>query len=503
MLTDETIARLSDDGEAVKILVLGDIILDQYTWGDVDRVSPEAPVPVLRAARRAVSGGGAASVALLLRALGAQVRLCGVVGNDAGGRAVARLLDQAGVQCDLVVEDAARPTTIKKRFFGRVARQPSQAILRVDRESCDPIPIAIESALAETLHDTAGYYQAILISDYAKGMCAAGLLGVVMTAARQAGVPVLVDPSSSQDYRAYDGGRVIVPNRSEASHAAHMRIDSPDAALRAGARLCDEYGFAVALVKIDVDGLVLVDRGRGVSRHLAAHARAVRDVTGAGDTVLAMAGVCLARRGSLLETARLANLAASLQVEKMGVAPIGWAEIRTRLRGVLGATKVTTLEEMTALADAHRAAGRKIVLTNGCFDLLHAGHVTCLQEAAQLGDVLVVAINDDQSVRRHKGGHRPITGQAARAAIVAALRRVDHVLVFGADTPRDVIRAIRPDVLVKGGTYRPDEVVGADIVRAYGGAVRVTRVVEGVSTSAIIAAIEQQAVAAAGGAERA
>jgi D-beta-D-heptose 7-phosphate kinase/D-beta-D-heptose 1-phosphate adenosyltransferase len=314
---------------AAKILVIGDAILDRYTFGVAERVSQEAPVLVLRADQREVRPGGAASVASLLRGLGADVTLAGVVGDDAAGRTLRALLEGAGIETEFLLADPNRPTTTKQRFLGRAANRHPQQMLRVDHELREPIEAELEERLAAA---AAARCQAVLVSDYAKGVCTPRLLKNVMAVGKGRHVAVIVDPARTADYEAYRGARMVVPNRSEAELATGIPIHSPADALRAGARLCEEHDFWAALVKLDADGIAVVNPEAGIAQHMPARQRAVCDVTGAGDMVLAIVGLCQAARWGVAETAALANIAAGLEVERLGVAPVSWDEIRAELQ---------------------------------------------------------------------------------------------------------------------------------------------------------------------------
>jgi len=514
-----------------RILVLGDVILDRYTWGDAGRVSPEAPVLVLRAEEQEVRLGGAASVACLLRHLGANVTLAGVVGDDTAGRTVKRLLEEIGIDTNLVVLDTDRCTTTKERFVGRAAGRHPHQILRVDHESTLPIGGPVEQRLLAGVLPRIDRQQAVLVSDYDKGACTAGVLSDVIARANQAGVPTVVDPARVPNYDRYSGATVLTPNRVEAAGATGICICCPTDAVDAGVELRKRLKLESALVTLDRDGIAVV--GDAVQT-IPTRPRQVYDITGAGDMVLAMTGLCRAVDMPLGDTVVLANAAAGLEVERFGVAPIDRDEVLAELQSVnrraqesgsdaargtecpdggdsglhraatingpkshVGRTesplrqseKCVTIERMAMLAEAHRGQGRSVVLTNGCFDLLHVGHVTYLQQAASFGDVLVVAINSDASVRALKGPDRPVIDESARTAMLAALECVDHVLTFHESTPRGLIRRIRPDVLVKGGNYRAEEVVGRELVESYGGQVSVTGQVHGASTTNILATV--------------
>ena len=485
---------LPESDAPVRILVLGDLILDRYTCGSADRVSPEAPVLVLDGQSQEVRLGGAASVALLARSLDARISLAGVVGDDMQGRTLRHLLDEADIGHRLVAYDPKRPTTCKERFMGRVAGRHPHQILRVDHESRAPLDAELQRKLVDDVVARIGDYQAILVSDYNKGVCTPALLEAVIAAARRRDLPVIVDPAKIGDYSRYRHATLLTPNRVEAELATGQRIDSPEAALSAGRRLCGLCRAEAVLVTLDSQGMALAF-GDKTGQTIPTRARPVCDITGAGDMVLAVAGIGLAAGMPAADTVRLANLAAGMEVERLGVSPISRAELEAELSGSRGAVsdKLVSLDRMTELARSYRRLGKTIVFTNGCFDLLHAGHVACLEEAKRLGEVLIVALNDDQSVRRLKGSGRPLIRQEHRAAILAAMEAVDHVLLFDADTPRELLGRIRPDVLVKGGTCPSDEVVGREIVESQGGRVCTTAQTDGLSTTKILASMHDNA----------
>ncbi|MGC3967565.1 MAG: D-glycero-beta-D-manno-heptose 1-phosphate adenylyltransferase [Pirellulales bacterium] len=477
-----------------RVLVLGDLILDRYTWGDAERVSQEAPVILLRADKREARLGGAANVCNMLRGLEAEVRLAGVVGGDDDGRLVRRMLRELGVDDSLVLYDSGRPTTVKERFIGRAQGRHPHQILRVDSEVRDPLRDVVAHELSTRLLTAIEDCDVVLISDYDKGVCTPRLLRQVIDAARELGKPVVVDPIRGSDYSRYRGATTMTPNRLEAELATGIKIQTAEDAIRAGWKLAREHKLDFGIVTLDRDGMALVtSEGRGDI--YPTHARAVYDITGAGDMVLAMIGICFGAGIEPADAVRLANVAGGLEVEKVGCTPIPRQEIMARLalERASSTGKVVTLEQAAALAEAQRAAGRRIVFTNGCFDLLHVGHVTYLQEAAAMGNHLIVALNSDASVRNLKGPTRPVINQRDRAAMLAALSSVDNVVVFDEETPLDLIKAVRPDVLVKGGTYKPEEIVGYEFVTSYGGQVCVTGVVDGISTSRIVESLTKQA----------
>lgn len=472
---------------APRILVVGDLILDRYTWGDVERVSPEAPVLVLDADSQETRLGGAASVAALLRGLDVPVTLAGVWGDDPAASVVRGLLNEMQVDHAPTLSDSARPTTTKERFVGRAAGR-QHPILRVDRETREPLSPELAERLTRAILDRLADHRALLISDYHKGVCTPQLLAALFAAAQAQGLPILVDPARIPDYSRYRGATLLAPNRRETALAAGRSIRTPDDALAAGRRLCQTCEAEAVVVKLDGDGMVVASAD-GSGRHIPTRPRPVHDVTGAGDMVLAVLGLCQAAGVPLVEAARLANVAAGLEVERLGVAMVRRDEILAELTRTAGWLKRVSLAQMESLAYAYRRAGKTIVFTNGCFDLLHVGHVACLEQASQMGDVLVVAVNSDRSVRMLKGPRRPILGENDRAAMLAALECVDHVLIFDGETPHELLRRLRPEVLVKGGTYGPEQVIGREVVESCGGRVAVAGSIPSVSTTAIVDSI--------------
>ncbi len=482
-----------------RILVVGDLIHDRYIWGQVQRISPEAPVPVLHESHCERRLGGAANVAHMLRGLEAEVAVLGVVGDDPAGEELRHDLEQQHVDCTLVATDPTRPTTVKQRFMGSPQYRHPHQMLRVDRESREPLDARLTARLTEQLRPRMGQFAAILISDYAKGVCIPELLAAIIAQARQAGIPVVVDPGSGVDYDRYRGATAITPNRLEASQAAGLSIARPEDALVAGRRLCDRLQLDCAYVTIDRDGIAVVLR-EGKAEVFPTRQRDVCDITGAGDMVLAVIGLGTAAGIAPDDLARLANIAGGLEVERVGVVAIRREEILADLlpghRGPGG--KLLPLNQLVAEVERRRQRGETIVLTNGCFDLLHAGHVTYLEQAAHLGDCLIVAVNSDHSIRQlGKGPDRPLIPQEQRALMLSALEAVDYVTIFDEPTPHRVVQALRPHILVKGGTYRVEEIVAREVVEAYGGTVQALGAVPGVSTTEIIRRIRQEATGSA------
>ncbi len=486
-MANDLIARVESLGSP-RVLVVGDLILDRYIWGFAERISQEAPVPLLRADHREHRLGGAASVAMMLRSLGAQTRLIGGVGADHEAGIVRSLLADQGIDDRLVATLEDRPTTLKERYIGRAQDRHPQQMIRVDYETREPIPAMIEAWFHSELAEAMAWADVVLISDYDKGVCTPSLLRAVVESARLAGRRVIADPVRTNDYSRYQGVHCMTPNRLEAQLATGMTIASAGDALVVGQRLVETLGLEAILVTLDRDGMALVHRdGRGEIK--PTRPRQVYDITGAGDMVLAVVGLCLAAGADYDEAAALGNVAGGLEVEKFGVALLTREEIIADIADHQrrDGSKLLPRERVPLETARRREAGQRIVFTNGCFDLLHPGHVRLLREAAALGDYLVVGLNSDSSVRKLKGPARPINPQEARAEVLSALEAVDAVVIFDDETPLDLITAIRPDVLVKGGDYRPEEVVGRDEVEASGGRLALIPVLAGHSTTQMVA----------------
>jgi D-beta-D-heptose 7-phosphate kinase/D-beta-D-heptose 1-phosphate adenosyltransferase len=493
-MSHDLIRRMETLGNP-KVLVVGDLILDRYIWGLAERISQEAPVPLLRADHREHRLGGAASVATMLRALGAEVQLIGGVGNDSEATVVRRMLNEQGIDDRLVLTLDDRPTTLKERYVGRAQDRHPQQMIRVDYETRDPISAIVEARLHAELSAAAAQADLILISDYDKGVCTPTLLQALVASARAIGIKIVADPIRSNDYRRYRGVHCMTPNRLEAQLATGLPIARPHDALSVGERLVKELDMEAILITLDRDGMALV-RSDGRAELMPTRPRQVYDITGAGDMVLAVVGLCLASGADYDEAGALGNVAGGLEVEKFGVALLSREEI---LRDLVDHNrpeggKLLEREHVIAEVRRRRRIGQKIVFTNGCFDLLHPGHVRLLRQAAALGDFFIVGLNSDASVRRLKGPTRPLNPASARAEVLSALEAVDAVTIFDEDTPLELISLIGPDVLVKGGDYRPEEVVGRTEVERAGGKLVLIPLAEGHSTTELVRRASERAV---------
>lgn len=491
-----TLIRKIEHAGHPNVLVVGDLILDRYVWGDVDRISPEAPIQILRVASEERRPGGAGNVINNLHSLGAKVACCGVLGSDAEGEAFREVLQSIGVDDFGVVTDRDRRTTVKARMVAR-----AQQVLRVDWEDTAKISESVEAKLLTYVRGCARDFDLVIVSDYAKGVVTEALMDELRSISSGKGCHVIVDPAKGADYHMYRGVATITPNRVEAEMAVGSRIVDEASLREAATTLLEEHALESALITRDKDGMSLF-RKDGEELHLTAHAQAVFDVTGAGDAVISALGFVLAAGHSLEDAARIANIAGGIEVGKVGAVPVTKEEIINQLRDVeyTSASKIKSLEELRPIVRDQKGRGRKVVFTNGCFDVLHVGHVELLRAAKSFGDLLVVGMNSDSSVRRLKGPRRPILGEIERSHVLAALETVDYVVLFEEDTPEGLLREIRPDVLAKGSDYSKSEVVGREIVEEYGGEVRLIPVVPGISTSDIVARVleRHQEGAAAG-----
>ena len=448
-------------------------MLDRYLFGSTGRISPEAPVPVVHVHETDDRPGGAANVAVNLAALGAATSLVGVVGKDVAAASLASILGKQNIDCAFAVADD-RPTIKKTRVQSR-----GQQLIRLDEENATAMP---GDAMTSKLKGTLAGAGAVVLSDYGKGALA-DVVGMI-AACRDAGVPVLVDPKGT-DFSKYRGASLITPNQSEFEAVAGKSDSDEDLVIRARAMM-DELELDALLVTRSEKGMLLVEVG-AEPLFLSTQAREVYDVTGAGDTVIATLAGALASGQDLSSAAALANIAAGLVVRKIGVATVTLGEISAALheRGQ-GGRGLVELDALLALVSEARERNERIVMTNGCFDVLHAGHVSYLEEAKSLGDRLIVAVNDDDSVRRLKGESRPINSLKDRLLVLAGLAAVDWVVPFSEDTPANLIGALLPDVLVKGGDYKAEEIAGATEVLQNGGEVRILAFRDGLSSSRII-----------------
>jgi len=464
-----------------KILVVGDLMIDHYLWGNTDRISPEAPVQVIDVQKETTVLGGAGNVVNNLVALGSDVTVMSVVGKDEISDELIKMLDEIEVEHFLICDDN-RKTTKKSRI---IASQ--QQVVRYDRETKNSISPESEAILITTLLSIVQEYDIILVSDYGKGVITTSLMNKIIFATVGQEIKVLVDPKG-EDYSKYIGSYLVTPNKKEASLATGIDIVDEKSLKQALKKLHNTASLEVPMITLSEDGIAILDENDNVIKKPTV-AREVFDVTGAGDTVLASLGYCLSKGMDIIESLEFANLAAGVVVGKIGSATANQEEIeeyKSSLHKSGVESHIKTFEEIEKTVARLKKQKKKIVFTNGCFDILHRGHVSYLDAAKALGDVLILGLNADESVRELKGPSRPINNQEDRAYILAALESVDYVVVFNENTPYSLIQIVKPDTLVKGGDYEGKEVVGSDIA----GEVKLIQFVDGKSTTSTIQKIQ-------------
>jgi D-beta-D-heptose 7-phosphate kinase/D-beta-D-heptose 1-phosphate adenosyltransferase len=478
--------ELIENLPASRVLLIGDLMVDHYLYGNAERLSPEAPVPVLHFQKQELRLGGAGSVAANLSVLGAKVTTVGVIGGDESGRKLADLLrgihaDPSGlVQCN-------RPTTCKMRLVGSAQHRHPQQLLRLDFEESEPVDASTSQKLIANAINAMEAVELICIEDYNKGAVTADVCRAIIEAAKNRGLPVLIDPARISDYRKYAGATCLKLNRPEASRATGLPVETPEQFQHAAERLLETLSLEAVVLTLDKHGAYIASRA-GDRRLLQTRPRQVYDVTGAGDMAFAMLAVARAAGADWEESTLLANVAGGLEVEKFGVVPITPQEIAQELlsEARLTAGKHRSLESLLPELARHRASGKRLVFTNGCFDLIHLGHIKYFQFARHQGDLLIVGVNTDQSIQRLKGPKRPIINEHDRISVLEELESIDYLVPFDEDTPLNLIQQIRPDVLVKGADYKKEQVVGWDLVESYGGCVALAPLIDGRSTSNVI-----------------
>ena len=475
-----------------RVVVVGDFMLDRYVYGNADRLSPDTPVPVLSVASLTEgvknNAGGAGNVCVMLRHLGCDVHCIGMVGDDNMADMLTDELTDSGCNTvGLIRARDSRRTTVKFNIVGLAQHRHAQKMFRIDVEDKDPIDDRTASRLLSRARKSLRGAAALCIEDYNKGVLTESLCQQLIVEAKKLGVPVLVDPAAIDDYTRYRGATSMTPNRTEAQKATGVVGHDEDSVELMARTLMKRLRLKTIVLTLDKQGALLLE-GRKKPRLIPTVARDVYDVTGAGDMVLAMLAGALANGAEWATAVRLANVAAGLEVEHFGVVPIALEEVLLALlerqHEELG--KVRSLDQLMPELAAHKKAGKSVVFTNGCFDILHAGHVSFLREARRQGDLLVVGVNSDKSIKRIKGEGRPVNKQIDRMMVLSELESVDYLVVFDDDTPIDLVSAIKPDVIVKGGDYTPKTVVGADVVTKAGGRVVIVDLIKGRSTTNII-----------------
>lgn len=476
------LSSLLDKASGKRVLCVGDVMLDRFIYGVVERLSPEAPVPVLRYSRESAMPGGAANVARNLASLGLSPVLIGACGDDDVGRELLSRFDQELSISVRLVTLEGRPTTLKCRYVSG-----GHQLLRLDTENSAPITEDAENKLIALVTTEAVGASAILVSDYAKGLLTDRLLGAIIDVAAKHKIPLIADPKG-RDFARYGQVDVLKPNASELAFATSLPVNTDEEAAWALQRAIETLPAKAIVVTRAARGISFIDH-RKVPHHQAGRAREVFDVSGAGDTSLASLAAAIAAGGTLEEAVSLAIAASGIAVGKAGTATVSAEEVKAALAdtGAVGRAGILPLDAMIGQVERWRAAGLKIGFTNGCFDILHPGHIRVIEQARSKCDRLIVGLNSDSSVKKLKGSERPINNEQSRADVLAALGAVDGVTVFETDTPLEIIAALKPDVLVKGGDYSRETIVGADIVEANGGEVIVVPILAGHSTTATIA----------------
>jgi len=470
-----------------KVLLVGDFMLDSYIYGDTLRISPEAPVPVVKVNRKEYNCGGAGSVAVDLCELGAQPFCVGVIGNDSNGKLLSQMLQQAGAKTEGLIQTDYRPTMTKTRMIGLAQHKNPQQLLRIDEECTDGMSKNMHRQLYEIFESFLNECDIVCLQDHNKGILSEAFCQLLIGLAKKVGKKVIIDPSLIKDYSKYKNANLITPNRWEAGRACGIEIVSPDQVENAAQILCEKYSIENAVITLDKEGLFLrhKDTGQLLPTPIP---RTVCDGTGAGDILLSMFAITIAAGCDYVTAASLANIAGGIEVEKFGVATVSIDEIvndliQTRYNKT---GKIQYVDELIKHLDYHRQQKDTIVFTNGCFDVLHRGHIEYLKFCKERGNIVVLGLNSDSSVRQLKGPERPVNNQHDRAAVLAAMESIDYITIFDELDPLDLIQQVRPDVLVKGADWADKGVVGKEFVESYGGRVELAPLVDGKSSTSTI-----------------
>jgi D-beta-D-heptose 7-phosphate kinase/D-beta-D-heptose 1-phosphate adenosyltransferase len=474
------------------VLLVGDFLLDIYVYGDALRISPEAPVQVLKVVKREYCGGGAASVAADVTALGARCSCIGVIGDDKNGHELLKRLAEHGADVSGLLTINDRPTISKERIIGLAQHRHRQQLLRVDDEVTTPLTVSQYDTLLTTYQQKLATADIVCLQDYNKGVLEPAFCQKLIQLAKKAGKKILVDPPLHEDYSKFTGATLITPNRKETSIASGIQVDTIETARQAAEKLQQQLQLQAAVITLDKEGAYL--HTAQVSEQIPTKARTVYDVTGAGDMMLATIAVAMAAGFDFKTAVQLSNIAAGLEVEKFGVATVSIDEIVNEILAERKG-KAGKIREAAAMPDEmtyHRKAGQTIVFTNGCFDVLHVGHIEYLKFCKSHGDIVVVGLNSDNSVRQLKGPTRPVNNQHERAAVLAALEYVDYVVVFDRPDPLELIEQVKPDILIKGADWTDKGVIGREFVESYGGKVLLAPMVDGKSTTATLEKMKRQ-----------
>jgi D-beta-D-heptose 7-phosphate kinase/D-beta-D-heptose 1-phosphate adenosyltransferase len=469
-----------------KVLLAGDFMLDVYTFGDAERISPEAPVPVLRVTGTEYRCGGASAVAADLKELGARVSCIGIIGSDANGSILREKMTKAGMDITGIITVNDRPTITKQRLIGLAQHRHQQQLFRIDHEDTTALSDELNKKILKLYNEKLPDADIVCLQDYNKGLLSPAVCTEMIALARKSGKKVLIDPSPRADYSKYESATLITPNRNEASIAVGFELKTADTYPKAADALKTNLKLDAAVITLDKEGAYL--KTDTISEIIPTRPRNVYDVSGAGDMVLATLAVTLAAGCDYKTAVQISNIAGGIEVEKFGTATVSIEEIINEIisqnRSKSG--KIRTAESLLQELSCHRSQNQKIVFTNGCFDVLHRGHIEYLKFCKVSGDVLVVGLNSDSSVKTIKGPDRPINNQHDRAAVLAAMEPVDYIVIFDEPDPLNLIKQVRPDVLIKGQDWEKKGIVGADFVTANGGKVLFAPLVEGKSTTKII-----------------
>ena len=473
--------RLNDflDFSKVKVLVFGDLVLDRYLRGNVSRISPEAPVPVLLIKDEYECLGGAGNVIENIVSLGSKVRVLGQIGNDDKGHTIKRRMDEIGADTKYMDISDTVKTIVKTRLSAQ-----NQQLIRFDEETINPISSEMMEIIDTKAESLLSGIDIVIISDYGKGMITNQSAQLLISKAKERNIPVIVDPKG-MDYSKYRGATACTPNMKEFSEAIGTTVGSEDDIKEKGLELAKSLKMDYLVITRSEKGLSLIDQRKGDKKDFPAKAKEVVDVTGAGDTVIATFAIAFAKGYSMDDCCRLSNLTASIVVSKFGAATSTIDEISSLIEPHRD-NKTVSIDEVVQWADSIHAAKKKIVFTNGCFDIVHAGHIKSFEMAKEMGDVLIVGLNSDESIRRIKGPKRPIISEENRARLLESIAVIDKVVVFSEDSPESLIQKIRPDVLVKGSDWKGKKIAGEDFIKTYGGKVEYIDLVDGISTSKII-----------------
>ena len=490
-MSENLVHILSNIGRP-NIMLVGDFMLDKYVWGEVNRISQEAPIPVLNVTSEEIRPGGAGSVASNLAHLGANIFCYGAIGTDNEGKLLLDNLNDLEVNTEGIVQDSDRPTTVKVRMMGHLqsAGKGIQQLLRIDYEKTDDIEEEKQGEIINKIEGRIQQVDIVLISDMNKGLLSRRILGAVIKSCKDHKVPVIVDPGLTKDYEIYKGATAITPNRFETKLSTGIKITDVNSMKSAGKKLLEENLFEYIIITADKDGMFLYSRD-GKCTLIPTVPKDVYDVSGAGDMVLSVFGFVVGSKNSFEDAAMIANVAAGVEVGKIGAVPVSKSEILSELMGGSNPlyAKIKVLDELEEILNGHRKENKKIVFTNGCFDILHVGHIEYLKFSRRQGDVLVIGLNTDRSVREQKGDKRPFVSEDERARLISALEDVGYVILFDELTPEKLIRRIKPDVLVKGEDWKEKGVIGREFVESYGGKVILAPFVKDASTTDIVSRI--------------